>query len=68
MAGGHGFASHGGITLSKGWLYQRWKPLDISGTHLHSATQLLIIIFSLGIFIFIKLRDFYIVKHLVLKD
>ena len=42
MAGGRGFASHGGITLSRGWLCQRWKPLDIPGTHLHSATQLLI--------------------------
>ena len=41
MAGGRGFASHGGITLSRGWLCQRWKPLDIPGTHLHSATQLL---------------------------
>ena len=35
MAGGRGFASHGGATLSRGWLCQRWKPLDISGTHLH---------------------------------
>ena len=42
-AGGRGFASHGGITLSRGWPCQRWKPLDIPGTHLHSATQLLII-------------------------
>ena len=41
MAGGRGFASHGGVTLSWGWLCQRWKPLDIPGTHLHSATQLL---------------------------
>ena len=41
MAGGRGFASHGGVTLSRGWLCQRWKPLDILGTHLHSATQLL---------------------------
>ena len=41
MAGGRGFASHGGITLSRGWLCQRWKPLDIPGTHLHSAMQLL---------------------------
>ena len=38
MGGGCGFASHGGVTLSRGWLCQRWKPLDI---HLHSATQLL---------------------------
>ena len=41
MAGGPGFASHGGVTLSRGWQCQRWKPLDILGTHLHSATQLL---------------------------
>ena len=41
MAGGHGFASLGGVTLSRGWTCQRWKPLDIPGTHLHSATQLL---------------------------
>ena len=39
MSGGHGFASHGGVTLSRGWLCQRWKPLEIPGTHLHSATQ-----------------------------
>ena len=44
MAGGHGFASHGGVTLSRGWLCQRWKTLDIPGTHLHSVTQLLIIL------------------------
>ena len=35
MAGGRGFASHGGVTLSRGWLRHRWKPLDIPGTHLH---------------------------------
>ena len=35
MAGGHGFASHGDTTLSRGWLCQKWKPLDILGTHLH---------------------------------
>ena len=35
MAGGHRFASHGDITLSRGWLCQKWKPLDILGTHLH---------------------------------
>ena len=34
MAGGRGFASHGGVTLSRGWLCQRWKRLDIPGTHL----------------------------------
>ena len=39
MAGGHGFASHGAVTLSGGCLCQRWKPLDIPGTHLHQATQ-----------------------------
>ena len=40
MAWGRMFASHGGVTLSRGWLCQRWnwKPLDI---HLHSVTQLL---------------------------
>ena len=42
MAGVRRSASHGGITLSGGWLCQRWKPLDIPGTHHHSATQLLI--------------------------
>ena len=41
MAGGRGFASHGGVTLSRGWPCHRWKPLDIPGTYLHSATQLL---------------------------
>ena len=35
MAGGRGFASHGGVTLSRGWLCQKWKPPDIPGTHLH---------------------------------
>ena len=35
MAGGRGFASHGGITLSRGWLSQKWKLLDIPGAHLH---------------------------------
>ena len=34
-AGGCGFAGYGGVTLSRGWLCQRWKPLDIPGTHLH---------------------------------
>ena len=37
MAGGRGFASRGAVTLSRGWLCQRWKPLDIRGTHLHQA-------------------------------
>ena len=41
MAGGCGFASHGGVTLSRGWPCQGGSPLDIPGTHLHSATQLL---------------------------
>ena len=41
MAGGHGFASLGGVTLSRGLPCHRWKPLDIPGTYLHSATQLL---------------------------
>ena len=35
IAGGHGFDSNGGITLSRGWMCQKWKPLDIPGTHLH---------------------------------
>ena len=43
MAGGHGFASNGGVTLSRGWPCHRWKPLDIPGTHLHLATQLLVL-------------------------
>ena len=46
MAGGRGFASHGGVTLSRGWLCQKWKPLDIPGTHLHWATQLLIVLLN----------------------
>ena len=41
MAGGRGFASHGGVTLSRGWPCQRRKRLDIPSTNLHSATQLL---------------------------
>ena len=41
LAGGRGFASHGAVTLSGGWLCQRWKPLDIPGTHLHQVTHLL---------------------------
>ena len=35
MARGRGFASHAGVTLSRGWLCQRWKPLDILGMHLN---------------------------------
>ena len=41
MAGGRGFASHGGVTLSRGWPCQRWKPLDTPDTHLHSVMQFL---------------------------
>ena len=48
MAGGRRFASHGGVTLSRGWPCHRWKPLDIPGTHLHSATQLLMLNERLG--------------------
>ena len=29
------FASHGGVTLSRSWLCQKRKSLDIPGTHLH---------------------------------
>ena len=43
MVGGRRFASHGGLTLFRGWLCQRWKPQDIPGIHLYLATQLLII-------------------------
>ena len=35
MAGQHGFASHGGVTLSRGWLCSKLKSLDIPDTHLH---------------------------------
>ena len=35
------FTTHGSITLSRGWLYQNWEPLDILGTHPHLAMQLL---------------------------
>ena len=41
MAGGRGFSSHGGITLFRGWLWQRCKSLDVLDTHLHLVTQLL---------------------------
>ena len=37
MAGGHWFASHWGATLSRSWLCQKWKPLDILGTHTFST-------------------------------
>ena len=30
-----GFTSQTGVTLSRGWLCQKWKPLDMPGTHLH---------------------------------
>ena len=53
MAGGRGFASHGGVTLSRGWPCHRWKPLDIPGTHLHAATQLLMV------FLQTKMADFF---------
>ena len=46
MAGRRGFASHGGVTLSMGWPCLRWKPLDIPGTHLHSATFIFSRLFS----------------------
>ena len=26
------FISHGGVTLSRGWLCQKWKPLDIQSS------------------------------------
>ena len=38
MAIGRGFTSHWGVTFSRGWLCQTWKPLDFPGTHLHLAT------------------------------
>ena len=41
MVGGHGFAIHRGVTLSGGWLCQKWNPLDILATHLHYVMQLL---------------------------
>ena len=41
MAGGRGFSSHGGITLFRGWLWQRCKSLDVLDTQLHLVTQLL---------------------------
>ena len=47
MAGGRGFASRGGVTLSRGGLCQKWKPPDILGINLHLATQLLIAGFAL---------------------
>ena len=46
VAGRHGFASHEGITLSRGWLCLKLKPLDIPGTHLHWATQLFNIFYT----------------------
>ena len=44
VAGGRGFASHGGVTLSRGWPCQRRKHLDIPSTNLYSVTQLLNVI------------------------
>lgn len=41
VAGRRGSTSHGCVILSRGWFCQKWKPLDIPGTHLHWATQLL---------------------------
>ena len=35
IAGGRGFASHRGVTLSRGCLCQSLKSLDIPGTNLH---------------------------------
>ena len=35
MAGRHRCTSHGGVTLSRGWLCQKWRALDILGTHLY---------------------------------
>ena len=35
MAGRHRCTSHGGVTLSRDWLCQKWKALDILGTHLY---------------------------------
>ena len=61
MAGGRGFASHGGVTLSRGWLYQKLKPLDILGTHLHQAMQLSVHTFSTKLFPTLK-------KHIVCKE
>ena len=43
IAGRRGFTSHKRVTLSiclSVCLCQKWKPLDIPGTRLHSATQL----------------------------
>ena len=35
MAGRCKIISHGGVTLSRGWLCQKWKPLDNPNTHVH---------------------------------
>ena len=43
MAGRRGFTSHRDVTLSRDWLCKKGKPLDILGTHLHQATELLTI-------------------------
>ena len=44
--------ARGGVTLSRGLLCQKWKPLDISGTHLHLVTQLLRLINCCNSFFF----------------
>ena len=41
-AGRRRFTRLGGVTLSRGWLCQKWKPVDIPGTHLYLVTRLLI--------------------------
>ena len=41
MAGRHRCTSHGGVTLSTGWLCQKWKLLDVLGTHLHKKRSCL---------------------------
>ena len=35
IVGGREFASHRGVTLSRGWLCKRRRPLDTPGTKLH---------------------------------
>ena len=45
MAGGHWFASQRGITLSRGWLCQKWKPLDIPAP---TSTKRRVVKFSLN--------------------
>ena len=38
MAGRCKIISHGGVTLSRGWLCQKWKPLDNPDTHVHQVS------------------------------